>query len=387
MPPLPSPSHSERSPGSTWPARGSRFPRRWRCQDRRGDRTPWRRARRRRPASSSTRARAGNRWVRYARARSRRAENPRPRPWPHEPDPAVRSDRRRRHLARARRRDRRVSQRRGGDGGARVALGTTRPTGVADVPRVSDQGDRFLVAVRGQPASSSMRRETATSGPARPPCSSRWRSTRPSSPARAPVVRHGAAQQVVAPASPAPTPTAERWIHWPRPRDSAGPASNTSAAIGFEARAAVGWGWLGVAATAGVLAPTESTFPSVTPPAALSAQRRGDGAHGPRRLAVAGAVGAALVPLMSAARGSTGISNRCAWMRASGSPSSFAFARRRGWPRSSTCTRRSSRAPTSWMSIRSGRSVDGPAVAGRFGGAVVRGRRERGSCARAAGAG
>jgi hypothetical protein len=51
-----------------------------------------------------------------------------------------------------------------------------------------------------------------------------------------------------------------------------GPASETSTALGFEARASAGGRWLGVAATAGVLAPTESKLSSSDPPAALSAR-------------------------------------------------------------------------------------------------------------------
>ena len=181
------------------------------------------------------------------------------------------------------------------------ALGNEATTSVADAPRVSDQGDRFSVAVRGQ---------TRQFVDAARDCDERARAAavfialalNPPvvPPPPAPGVRDGAAQQVVVPASPAPTPTAERWIDSAAAaRLDGGPASDTSAAIGFEARAAVGWGWLGVAATAGVLAPTESTFPSVTvrqqrfPLSVAVTAQYGIG----RRLAVAGAVGAALVPL------------------------------------------------------------------------------------------
>ena len=180
------------------------------------------------------------------------------------------------------------------------ALGNEATTSVADVPRVSDQGDRFSVVVRGQ---------TRQFVDAARDCDERARAAAvfialalnppvvPAAPA--PVVRDGAAQQVVAPL-PAPTPTLERWIAVAAAaRLDGGTASANSAAIGFEARAAVGWRWLGVAATAGVLAPTESQFSSVTVrqqrfplSVALTAQH----GIGPR-LAVGGAVGAALVPL------------------------------------------------------------------------------------------
>ena len=183
------------------------------------------------------------------------------------------------------------------------ALGNEATTGVADVPRVSDQGDRFSVAVRGQtrqfvdPARDCDERARAAAvfialalnPPVVPP-------------APAPVVRDGAAPQVVVPApvAPAPTSTSERWIDVAAAaRLDGGTASASSAAIGFEGRAAVGWRWLGVAATAGVLAPTDSQFSSVTVrqqrfplSVAVTAQH----GIGPR-LAVAGAVGAALVPL------------------------------------------------------------------------------------------
>jgi hypothetical protein len=180
------------------------------------------------------------------------------------------------------------------------ALGNEAAPGGADVPRVSDQGDRFSVAVRGQtrqfvdPARDCDERARAAAvfialalnPPVLPP-------------GPAPVVRDGAAQQVVLPA-PAPTPTSERWIDLAAAaRLDGGTASASSAAIGFEARAAVGWRWLGVAATAGVLAPTESHFSAVTVrqqrfplSVAVTAQHRAGS-----RLAVAGAVGAALVPL------------------------------------------------------------------------------------------
>jgi len=183
------------------------------------------------------------------------------------------------------------------------ALGNEATTGVAEVPRVSDQGDRFSVAVR---------RQTRQFVDPTRDCDERARAAavfialalNPPvvPPAPAPTVRDGAAPQVVvpAPAAPAPASTSERWIDVAAAgRLDGGTATASGAAIGFEARAAVGWRWLGVAATAGVLAPTESQFSSVTVrqqrfplSVAVTAQH----GIGPR-LAVAGAFGAALVPL------------------------------------------------------------------------------------------
>ena len=98
----------------------------------------------------------------------------------------------------------------------------------------------------------------------------------------------------------APARAAERWIDVAAAaRFDGGPSAETSAAFGFEARVTVGWRWLGVAATAGVLAPTDTTFSSVTvrqqrfPLSVAVTARRGLS----QRLVVAGAVGAALVPL------------------------------------------------------------------------------------------
>ena len=178
------------------------------------------------------------------------------------------------------------------------ALGHDATTGAADLPRVSDQGDRFSVAVRGQT------RQFADAGR---DCDERARAAavfialvlNPPvvAPRPAPGVRDGPAQQVVV---PAPAAASERWIDLgAAARLDGGSASATSTAIGFEARAAVGWRWLGVAATAGILVPTESRLSSVTvrqqrfPLSVAVTAQHGIG----RRLAVAGAVGAALVPL------------------------------------------------------------------------------------------
>ena len=184
-----------------------------------------------------------------------------------------------------RRRDRRVSQRRGGDGGARVGPGQRSDERDA---RGRPEGDRrgrslFGHGAAGRPGSSSTRRETATSGHARRRCSSRSRSTRPSSRRR--------------PRRASGTAPPRRWsvagggggargrigamdrIWPPPPASTAGPRPRPAPRSASRRGAAVGWRWLGVAATAGILAPTESTvLVGHRPPAALPAQRRADGA-------------------------------------------------------------------------------------------------------------
>jgi hypothetical protein len=116
-------------------------------------------------------------------------------------------------------------------------------------------------------------------------------------PGAEPGVRPGAPRLT---AAAAPGPASERWIDLgAAARFDSGPSSEIGAAFGFEARAAAGWRWLGVAATAGVLAPTESKLSSVTvrqqrfPLSVALTARRGIS----QRLAVAAAIGAALVPL------------------------------------------------------------------------------------------
>jgi hypothetical protein len=190
------------------------------------------------------------------------------------------------------------------------ALGNDATTGAADVPRVSDQGDRFSVAVRGQirqfvdaardcderARAAAVFIALALNPPVLPP-------------APAPGVRDGTAQQIFVPVPAVRPPVSQWWIDLGAgARLDGGSASATSAAIGFEVGAAVGWRWLGVAATAGVLAPSESKFSSVTVrqqrfpfSLALTAQR----GISPR-LAVAGAVGAALVPLTLRGEGLAG---------------------------------------------------------------------------------
>ena len=182
------------------------------------------------------------------------------------------------------------------------ALGGEARTGVADSPRVSDEGDRFSVVALGQ--------SRQFADPARD-CDERARAAAvfialvlnppvvPRAPQPAP--RSGAAQQVaVAPPPAEPVRASQRWIDLgAAARFDGGPASDSGAALGFEARAAAGWRWLGVAATAGVLAPTESRLSSVTIrqqrfPLSVALTARRDVSP---RFAVAGAVGAALVPL------------------------------------------------------------------------------------------
>jgi hypothetical protein len=113
---------------------------------------------------------------------------------------------------------------------------------------------------------------------------------------------------VQAPPSPAP-PGSTRWLDvGVAARVDGATQPETSFALGFEIQAVAGWRWLGLAATAGVLAPTESQFSSVTVRqqrfplslAVLAQHRIGE------RLALAGAVGAALVPLTLHAQGIDG---------------------------------------------------------------------------------
>jgi hypothetical protein len=177
-----------------------------------------------------------------------------------------------------------------------AALGSEAKAGAADVPRVTDQGDRFSVAALGQ--------SRQYADPARD-CDERARAAAvfialvlnpPASPA--PGVQDGAVPQAAVVAPP-PAPASERWIDLAAAARVDGGPPETSATFGVEARTAAGWRWLGLVATAGVLAPTESRFSSVTVrqqrfplSVAITARREVS-----PRLAVAGAVGAALVPL------------------------------------------------------------------------------------------
>jgi hypothetical protein len=109
-----------------------------------------------------------------------------------------------------------------------------------------------------------------------------------------------AAPPVAVVVPPPPAPPARRVDIAAAPRVDGGPSSETGTAIGFEARTSVGlWRWLGMAASAGVLAPAESTLSSVTVrqqrfPLGLALVARR--ALSPR-VVLAGAAGAALVPL------------------------------------------------------------------------------------------
>src|SRR5205823_2055516 len=104
-------------------------------------------------------------------------------------------------------------------------------------------------------------------------------------------------------------PESARWLELgAAARVDGAPQAESGTAIGFELRAVAGGRWLGVAATAGVLAPTDTRFSAVTVrqqrfplSLALTARHRiGE------RIAVAVAVGAALVPLTLRADGIDG---------------------------------------------------------------------------------
>ena len=181
------------------------------------------------------------------------------------------------------------------------ALGHEAKRDLAGVAKVTDEGDRFSVTVLGQ---------TRQYGDPARNCDERARAAAvsialalnpPVVLAPVPVVRDGAAPQVsVTATEAAPARASVRWIDVAAAaRLDGGQAPATGAAFGFEARVAVGWRWLGVAATAGILAPTDSTLSSVAvrqqrfPLSVALTARRGLA----QRLAVAGAVGAALVPL------------------------------------------------------------------------------------------
>jgi len=177
------------------------------------------------------------------------------------------------------------------------ALGSEARVAGADAPRVSDQGDRFSVTALGQ--------SRQYADPARD-CDERARAAAvfialvlnpPVAPAPAAPAAVVQQPSVVAPAPPR---AAERWFDLAAAaRLDGGSAPETSAAIGFEARVAFGWRAWGVAATAGVLTPTEGRASSVTIrqqrfplSVGLTARRALS-----ERFVLAGAAGAALVPL------------------------------------------------------------------------------------------
>jgi len=186
-----------------------------------------------------------------------------------------------------------------------VALGSAVGTETAapgkDVPKVIDRGDRFSVSAFGQA------REYAD--PARD-CDERARAAAvfialalnpPAAPPSAPP------PAVVQAPPPPPPPESARWMDVGVAARVDG-TPDTSFALGFEVRAAAGWRWLGLAATAGILAPTDSQFSSVTVrqqrfPLSLAviAQHRIA-----ERVGLAGGVGVALVPLTLHAQGIDG---------------------------------------------------------------------------------
>jgi hypothetical protein len=181
----------------------------------------------------------------------------------------------------------------------RSALGSDAKVGASDTLRVSDLGDRFSVAAAGQV------RQYAD--PARD-CDERARAAAVfialalnpplAPPGPSPAPPPGATLQAAA-APPSP-PVSARWFDLGvAARADGGPGQAVGAAFGAEIHAAAGWRWIGVAATAGVLAPGDGTYASVTVrqqrfPLSLALTARRDLSQ---RLAIAGAVGAALVPL------------------------------------------------------------------------------------------
>ena len=175
----------------------------------------------------------------------------------------------------------------------RSALGSDAKVGVSEPPRVSDQGDRFSVAAAGQ--------VQQYADPGRD-CEERARAAAVfiALALNPPLAPPGPAPTVRDAPAPPPPPASARWLDLAvAARADGGPGQAVGPAIGAEIHAAAGWRWLGVAATAGVLAPSDGTYASVTVhqqrfPLSLALTARRDLSE---RLAIAGAVGAALVPL------------------------------------------------------------------------------------------
>jgi hypothetical protein len=181
------------------------------------------------------------------------------------------------------------------------ALGNEAGRQLAVAPKVTDDGDGFSVTALGQ--------TRRYADPARD-CDERARAAAvfialalnppvlPLAPESG--IQGGAAPPTaVAAAGAAAAPASQRWLDLAvAARFDSGPGAATSAAFGFELGAVVGWRWLGVAATAGILAPSDSTISSVTVrqqrfPLSVALTAR----HGiSPRLAAAGAMGVALVP-------------------------------------------------------------------------------------------
>jgi len=175
----------------------------------------------------------------------------------------------------------------------RSALGSDAKVGVSEPPRVSDQGDRFSVAAAGQ--------VQQYADPGRD-CEERARAAAVfiALALNPPLAPPGPAPTVRDAPAPPPPPASARWLDLAvAARADGGPGQAVGPAIGAEIHAAAGWRWFGVAATAGVLAPSDGTYASVTVhqqrfPLSLALTARRNLSE---RLALAGAVGAALVPL------------------------------------------------------------------------------------------
>ena len=175
----------------------------------------------------------------------------------------------------------------------RSALGSDAKVGVSEPPRVSDQGDRFSVAAAGQ--------VQQYADPGRD-CEERARAAAVfiALALNPPLAPPGPAPTVRDAPAPPPPPASARWLDLAvAARADGGPGQAVGPAIGAEIHAAAGWRWLGVAATAGILAPSEGTYSSITVrqqrfPLSLALTARRDVSQ---RLAIAGAAGAALVPL------------------------------------------------------------------------------------------
>ena len=164
----------------------------------------------------------------------------------------------------------------------------------ADLPRVADLGDRFQVAAAGQ--------VQQYTDPARN-CDERARAAAVfiALALNPPLVPPAPPPAILATPAPPPVPTA-RWLDLGVAARVDGGSSLTA---GAEMRASAGGRWLGVTATAGVLAPTEGTFSSVNVrqqrfPLSLTVTARRPLSD---RLVLAGAVGAALVPLTLSGEG------------------------------------------------------------------------------------
>ena len=228
---------------------------------------------------------------------------------------------------------------------------TEAPAPGRQAPRVTDLGDRFQVDAAGQTGAfvdvardcterarvAAVFIALALSPPAAP--------ERPAPPPPPP------------PSPPPPPPAAphpHRWfelaVEARLDGTSLGAPAQTTLAWGGRFRGAVGRGPVGIAATAGALAPTDDTFGSVGVrqqrfPLSLSLTLGHQLGYG---MGVAADLGLALVPFTLEGQGLSWVRRRRAsisargWRSRSGSPRSPD-----GWPRSSGSTPSSFRAPTS----------------------------------------